>query len=173
MARTSFTIDAMIRGYHVYKDIWSAVLDEELPCQLELSNLVDPFGIGVMKEGTVVDHVPWKISSVCSLFLQRNGSIVCRVVGHGRFSEDLPQGGLEIPCTMTFEGEAKLTAKANKLIKSAFHGNSQPQPPPTKKRKICAISDCEKNPSQSRVWVQCGGIVLWETEKRKLLVVGS
>ena len=32
MARASFTIDAMIRGYHICKDIWSAVLDEELPC---------------------------------------------------------------------------------------------------------------------------------------------
>ena len=57
MARASFTIDAMIRGYHVYKDIWIAMLDEELPCQWELGNLADPFTIGVMKEGTVVGHV--------------------------------------------------------------------------------------------------------------------
>ena len=75
-----------------------------------------------MKEDTVVGHVPREISSVCSLFLQRNGLIIYRVVGRRRFPEDLPEGGLEIPCTMTFEGEANLTAKAKKLIESAFHG---------------------------------------------------
>ena len=74
---------------------------------------------------------------------------------------------------MTFEGKAKFTAKAKKLIESAFHGNSQPQPPPTKKSRICAISDCEQNPLQSRVWVQCGGIVLWETDKEEIVSGGK
>ena len=92
----------MIRGYHVYnKDIWEAVLDEELPCQRELGNLADPFAVAVIRDGVVVGHVPNKISSVCSLCLQRNASITCCVSGYRRFSEDLPQGGHEIPCTMT------------------------------------------------------------------------
>ena len=30
ISNTSFTIEAMIRGYHIYRDIWSAVF-EELP----------------------------------------------------------------------------------------------------------------------------------------------
>ena len=77
-----------IRGYHVYSDIWNAVIDEELPCAKEFGNLADPFAVGVMKDGTVVGHVPRKISSVCSLFLQRSGSIVCRVTGPRRFSAD-------------------------------------------------------------------------------------
>ena len=106
----------MIRGYHVYKDIWEAVLDEELPCQKELGNLVDPFAVAVIRDGVVVGHVPKKISSVCALFLQRNRSITCCVSGYRRFSEDLPQGGLEIPCTMTFVGEAKRTFKAKSLL---------------------------------------------------------
>ena len=80
MAHDSFTIEAMIRGYHVYSDIWNAVIDEELPCAKESGNLADPFAVGVMKDGTIVGHVPRKISSVCSLFLQRSGSIVCRVI---------------------------------------------------------------------------------------------
>ena len=82
MAPASFTIEAMIRGYHIYRDNWSAVIDEELPCEKVLNNLADPFAVGLMKDGTIVGHVPRKISFVGSLFLQRNGSIVCRVAGH-------------------------------------------------------------------------------------------
>ena len=39
------------------------------------------------------------------------------------YSEDLPQGGLEIPCTLTFESEAEDLVKAETLEKygiSAF-----------------------------------------------------
>ncbi len=30
--RASFSVEAMVRGYHAYKDIWMAVVGEELPC---------------------------------------------------------------------------------------------------------------------------------------------
>ncbi len=33
--RASFSVEAMVRGYHAYKDIWTAVVGEELPCQRE------------------------------------------------------------------------------------------------------------------------------------------
>ncbi len=33
--RASFSIEAVVRGYHAYKDIWTAVVGEELPCQRE------------------------------------------------------------------------------------------------------------------------------------------
>ena len=84
-----------MRGYHAYKDIWTAVVGEELPCQREVSNWVDVFAVAVMRGETVVGHVPKKISSVCSLYLRQDGSIVCRVTGSRRYSEDLAQGGLE------------------------------------------------------------------------------
>ena len=47
MEHASFTIKAMIRDYHIYRDIWSAVIDEESPCDKELGNLADPFAVGV------------------------------------------------------------------------------------------------------------------------------
>ena len=69
--RLSFTVEAMIRGYHVYKNIWSSVLDEELPCQKETGNTSDPFAVGVLKDGVIVGHVARKISSICSLFFTK------------------------------------------------------------------------------------------------------
>ena len=95
--RVSFSVEAVVRGYHAYKHIWAAVYGEELPCKREAGNRVDAFAVAVMKDGTVVSHVPKKISSVCSLYLRRGGSIICRATGSRRYSEDLIQGGLEIP----------------------------------------------------------------------------
>ena len=46
IAYASFTIQAMIRCYHIYRDIWSAVRDQESPCEKKLGNLTDPFTVG-------------------------------------------------------------------------------------------------------------------------------
>ena len=65
-----------------------------------------------MKDGMVVGHIPKKISSVCPLYLRRGRSIICRVTGSRRYSEDLTQGGLKIPCVLIFKGGVTLTTKA-------------------------------------------------------------
>ena len=80
MMAASFTVEAMVRGYHTYKDIWAASLGEELPCQREPSNRSDRFAVAVLKTRTVVGHLPRKISSICSLYLRKSGllSVVSR-----------------------------------------------------------------------------------------------
>ena len=85
----------------------------------ELSNAADPFAVAVMKNSTVVGHIPRKISSLCSMFLRRGGSLTCQVVSFRRYSADLPQGGLEVPCSLKFSGEMKDVSKVEKLIKLA------------------------------------------------------
>ena len=46
----SFSVEAMVRGYHVYKDIWTAVV--EFPCKRETGNTFDPFVGAVMRGDT-------------------------------------------------------------------------------------------------------------------------
>ena len=67
----SFTIEAMVRGYHVYRDVWHATMAEQLPCQREIGNVADPFAIAIVKSGAIVGHVPRRISSVCLVFLRK------------------------------------------------------------------------------------------------------
>ena len=122
-ARESHTIEAMVRGYHVYKEIWLATLGEELSCTREVENHRDPFAVAVVKSEVVVGHLPRKISSICSMFLRRGGTIDCRVTGGRRFSEDLPQGGLEIRCTLTLRGSHSDINKVKGLLKRAFSSN--------------------------------------------------
>ena len=75
-----------------------------------------------------VCHLPKKIS-VCSLFLRRGGLIWCTVSGSRRYSSDLEQDGLEIPCTIIFDIGSNdklsdLEKKAEKLVKSALTTSS-------------------------------------------------
>ena len=56
----SFEIEAMVRGYHTYKDVWSAVIDEEFPCKREDGNRFDPFAVAVCNGDIVIGHVPRK-----------------------------------------------------------------------------------------------------------------
>ncbi len=55
--RAYFSVEAMLRGYHAYKDIWTAVVGEELPCQRERANPRDPFAVAVLKDEAIVGHV--------------------------------------------------------------------------------------------------------------------
>ena len=113
----SISTESMIRGYHVYQDIWSSHINESLPCKRERHNLHDPFAVSVLKDADVVGHVPRKISTICYVFLGRPGSIItCKVTGTRRYSSDLPQGGMEIPCLLEFKGEQSVVEKARKLL---------------------------------------------------------
>ena len=106
-----------VRGYHIYKDVWDAVIGEELQCERKRDNERDRYAVAVKKDGKIIGHLPRKISRPCSLFLRRGNEITCRVTGHRRYSIDLPQGGLEVPCVLRFEGQAKEIAKLKKFVK--------------------------------------------------------
>ena len=114
----SFVIDAAIRGYHIYKEIWSnPVHEERLVCECKIGNSHDPLSVVMKKliEGnsTVVGHIPRHISPFCSIFIKRGGSITCIVDGLRRYSADLAQGGLELPCKLLFSTPSLL--ESNKM----------------------------------------------------------
>ena len=89
----SFSMESVIRGYHEYRSTWEAAYGELLSCQRETGNSYDSFAVGVMKNGSIVGHIPRKLSAVCAMFLQQGGSILCQVSGNRQYSRDLPQGG--------------------------------------------------------------------------------
>ena len=122
----SFSIDAMIRGYHVYQEIWDPFLGEELTCQRETVNRQDPFAVALVRSTpvrTVVGHVPRKISSVCSMFW----------LGAGEFTVELAELGVtqcmvyrvwKIFAGFIFVDESKSakSAKLWRLKNSALYG---------------------------------------------------
>ena len=109
--------NSCVCGYHIYKDVWDVVIEEELQCKRELDNVSDIYAVAVKKDGTIIGHLPWNISRACLLFFRRGNFITCRVTGHRRYSADLPQGGLEVPCILHFEDQIKEVAKLKKFMK--------------------------------------------------------
>ena len=66
----AFSIDEVVCGYHIYKDIWDAGIGSELPCYPESSNCEDRYAVAVMND----THVVWPChgkyhSFICHLFL--------------------------------------------------------------------------------------------------------
>ena len=49
------------------------------------------------------------------MFIQRGGDIIATVTGRLRYSPDLVQDGLEIPCELTFSGETKEILKLKRV----------------------------------------------------------
>ena len=77
--------------------------------------------MAVKREGTIVGHLTRKITRVCSLFLRQGGSITCTVTGHRRYSSDLLQGGLEVPCMLTsVQGDTKRNLNAKEDLEDKF-----------------------------------------------------
>ena len=112
-AKNVYCFDSLIRGFHVYKGIWTPVLDELLNTQIEEDNEHDKHAVAVIKNETIVGHVPWENAKVCKHFIKRGGIISLQVTG-------LQQNngcGLEIPAKYTFTSVKKDTLLLPKLLK--------------------------------------------------------
>ena len=80
-----------------------------------MSNLKDYYAVAITRGGTVVGYLPRKISVACSLFIHQGGTIKCVVTDTRCYSADLLQGGLEVPCRLKANGEAKEVATCHAI----------------------------------------------------------
>ena len=118
MARTSFIYDSCVRGYHEYKSIWDSSVGEILHCSRKVDNPNDDHEVAVIHRGVTVGHVPRYVLQGTSLFIQLGGNITATVVSTRRYSRDLPQEGLEIPCQYTLEGPTNEVRKIRIFLAS-------------------------------------------------------
>ena len=116
----SFSLTTAVWGFHVYKEVWEPTIDEKLPCKRNIGNSHDMFAVAFKNSSEVVGHVPRFLLSICLIFIRRGGEIVCRITGTRRYSVDLPQGGMEVPCILIFKSQSiKECKKTEHLIQSA------------------------------------------------------
>ena len=60
------TVASCVHEYHIYQDIWTAVIGEVLICRKEEDNRHDRYVVAVYKSPEVVEHMPGTISHTCS-----------------------------------------------------------------------------------------------------------
>ncbi len=109
-------MDSYIRGYHAYKEDWIPTTGEQLVLRREPGNPKDHRAVAIIKDGEIVGHVPFNISSTVSQFLRRayntgfaevTGPYMNRGAGYG----------LEVPCTYTFFGPDPYISKLQEILK--------------------------------------------------------
>ena len=115
-AASRYEFVSVVQGFHEYQSIWAPVLGEELPCKREINNSHDSFAVAVTKDRMVIGHLPRRFSVIFWSFLQ-SGSITCIITGTRRYSRDLVQGELEVPCTLIFNGHPSIIEKVKGLLK--------------------------------------------------------
>ena len=97
-----FTTDSMVQGHHVYQEVWTPNTGEYLVRTREEENLQDHYVVTALKHDEIIGYLPKTISTISSLFITCGSSIQCEVTYHRRYSRDLPQGGMDVPCKLHF-----------------------------------------------------------------------
>ena len=64
----NFEVDAFVKGYHAYKNIWIPKIGETLSTEREPCNLVDKYAFCVKKKDTIVGYLLEKIESLRKLY---------------------------------------------------------------------------------------------------------
>ncbi len=47
-----------IRGYHEYMTVWTAIRGEIIDCRREPENTKDRYAVSIIKEDTIIGHLP-------------------------------------------------------------------------------------------------------------------
>ena len=96
-----FNFSAVVRGFHVYRDIWKPYESECLRCEYELDNLFDMFAIKVCLNDNIVGHLPREISRPTKFLLDRGAQVTATIRSNIRRRSPLFQGGLEVQFTVS------------------------------------------------------------------------
>ena len=81
LTKASFHLTSYIQGCHVYKDMWTPVIGEEVDSKLKSGNREGPYMVAIKRDDCIVGHVPCNISYVSASFIRHGGSIVNSVSG--------------------------------------------------------------------------------------------
>ena len=119
---TYIEIPSFVRGYHIYKEDWSPAVGDVLLLQRDPLNEKDRNAVAIVRDGSVVGHVPFNLAPLFSHFLRRElnkgtvritGSRVNRGGGYG----------LEIPCTYSLYGPAAFLQRVASVVEELRQKN--------------------------------------------------
>lgn len=109
-------ISSFIRGFHVYRDVWTPVLHEELSLRCEVNNPVSGEAVAVIKDmDIVVGHVPANLAPILRGFLSRASDSGKVIVTGGQVNRGAGLG-LEIPCIYRLYGGERYVQRLELLV---------------------------------------------------------
>ena len=166
MEQSSFEVESCVHGHHVYQSIWNPQLGQMPLCERELGNPKDPYAIAVLTVHTKnFQSSPQENIDCLFCASSKGGQITCVITASRRYSPDLTQGGLEVPCSLKFQGKQEELQKIKKLI---LLQKQKPEvcEPLAKKVKVedtPTIAD-----STDKMWINYANITLNLIDKSKI-----
>ena len=110
------SLQAAVRGFHVYKAIWEPKGSEVLACSHEENNPHDSFAIKTCQNsGKIVGHLPMELSRISKFILDRGAKIEVKLRETHYRRSPVVRGGLEIPCDLVIR--MPNTMKSAELLK--------------------------------------------------------
>ena len=115
------------------------------------------------------------------LIVSEGNSLKCIVTGNRRHSDDLPQGGMEIPCKLIFKGKTVDITKIKKLLTIYPSQVQTSKTSPLKKKqktclatpvtqKIIVIDDnFQCSPQTSTSWLTLNRCTLTSSDKEEIM----
>ena len=109
---SSTDITSYIKGYHVYKSLWTPVQQEKLQGEMEPHNPVDKYAVAVKKDGKLVGHLPLgengKFAKTIFYFLRADQFGRCDITVTGK-AVNLGDGdGMQVPCVLSLSGQKSM-----------------------------------------------------------------
>ena len=98
----TFKFDSFITGHYHYRYIWTPRIGEELIGKHEPNNSYDKFAIAILKDDTIVGHVPREISSQFAELLESEGMVNVKVKANPVKTK---RNGIRVPCTYIVSGK--------------------------------------------------------------------
>ena len=109
---TPTDIVSNIKGYHVYKSLWTPTLQEQVYRKIEPHNPVDKYTAAVKKDEKVVGHLPLgengKFAKTIFYFLRADPYGKCNITVTGK-AVNLGDGdGMQVPCILHLSGQKSM-----------------------------------------------------------------
>ena len=109
---TSTDIVSNIKGYRVYKSVWTPTLQERVYGEIEPHNTVDKYAVAVKKDEKVVGHLPLgengKFAKTIFYFLRADPYGKSNITGTGK-AVNLGDGdGMPVPCILHLSGQKSM-----------------------------------------------------------------
>ena len=84
---SSWLTNSVVRGHHVYKNVWTPSIGERLQLRRQDDNDYDNHAVSVVKAKTIVGHVPREMLRTFWHFIMHGGSIRCEITGRRTLGE--------------------------------------------------------------------------------------
>ena len=125
--KIQFQINFASRGFHVYRNLWSPKIEQNLVMRQEVGNdTVPSVGANIPGKLTNFDiiwHIPREISCFCHYFVNNGGFNEARVQQSTYRPSPVPNGGQEIPIILIIKKGNKireLFKEMEKKVKELF-----------------------------------------------------